>query len=58
MPDYFLFLCSASETRTNCEIDEEGDPTQYNKHLYSLEWSRFGNVVLERWDNNAGWVNQ
>ena len=64
VPDYFLFLCSASETRTNCEVGDDGYPTQYNKYLYSIEWSRFGNVTLSRYnfveeDSIEGeWVEQ
>ena len=64
VPDYFLFLCSASEIRTNCEIDGDGYPTQYNKYLYSIEWSRFGNVTLSRYNfaeknsNDGEWVEQ
>ena len=64
VPDYFLFLCSASEKRTNCEIGSDGYPTKYNKYLYSIEWSRFGNVTLSRYnfakeDSVEGeWVEQ
>ena len=63
VPDSALFLCEISRSRNICQVDAEGDPStteerMEHKYLYSIEWSRFGNVVLERWNNNAGWVNQ
>ena len=55
-----LFICDIGVGRNTCDVNDEGSPTTgvVHKYLYSIEWSRFGNVVLERWDNNAGWVNQ
>ena len=50
VPDYFLFLCSDYSGKKSCDVDSDGDPTRYNKHLYSIEWSRFGNVSLSRYN--------
>ena len=60
IPDGALFICDIGEGRNTCDVNDEGSPAAgaVHKYLYSIEWSRFGNVVLERWDNNAGWVNQ
>ena len=60
IPDGALFICDIGVGRNTCDVNDEGDPATGVEHryLYSIEWSRFGNVVLERWDNNTGWVNQ
>ena len=60
IPDGALFICDIGVGRNTCDVNDEGSPATgaVHKYLYSIEWSRFGNVVLERWDNNAGWVNQ
>ena len=60
IPDGALFICDIGVGRNTCDVNDEGSPTTgvVHKYLYSIEWSRFGNVVLVRWDNNAGWVNQ
>ena len=60
IPDGALFICDIGVGRNTCDVNDEGNPSTGVEHryLYSIEWSRFGNVVLERWDNNAGWVNQ
>ncbi len=60
IPDGALFICDIGVGRNTCDVNDEGDPATgvEHKYLYSIEWSRFGNVVLERWNDNAGWVNQ
>ena len=60
IPDGALFICDIGVGRNTCDVNDEGSPATgaVHKYLYSIEWSRFGNVVLERWDNNAGWINQ
>ena len=60
IPDGALFICDIGVGRNTCDVNDEGSPSTgaVHSYLYSIEWSRFGNVVLERWDNNAGWVNQ
>ena len=60
IPDGALFICDIGVGRNTCDVNDEVSPATgaVHKYLYSIEWSRFGNVVLERWDNNAGWVNQ
>ena len=58
IPDGALFICDIGVGRNICEVNDEGNPSVEHRYLYSIEWSRFGNVVLERWNDNAGWVNQ
>ena len=64
VPDSALFICEISDSRNICQVDAAGNPLTTeegteHKYLYSVEWSRFGNIVLERWNRNAaGWVNQ
>ena len=60
IPDGALFICDIGVGRNTCDVNDEGSPSTgaVHRYLYAIEWSRFGNVVLERWDNNAGWVNQ
>ena len=49
VPDYYLFLCSAEayEGQTNCDVTG-GIPQKCNKYLYSIKWSRFGNISLSK----------
>ena len=47
--DQVLFLCSASDDG-DCGVSAAGNPTRYNKHLYEISWSRFGNVTLSRYN--------
>ena len=58
VPDSALFICDIGVDRNTCEVNDTGNPEVEHRYLYSIEWSRFGNVVLERWNSNAGWVNQ
>ena len=58
VPDSALFICDIGVGRNICDVNDTGNPGVEHRYLYSIEWSRFGNVVLERWNNNAGWVNQ
>ena len=58
VPDSALFICDIGVDRNTCEVNDTGSPEVEHRYLYSIEWSRFGNVVLARWNNNAGWVNQ
>ena len=58
VPDSALFICDIGVDRNTCEVNDTGSPEVEHRYLYSIEWSRFGNVVLARWNNNAGWVTQ
>ena len=58
--DSYLFICNRSNTRSQCDIDNmTGDPTTEHDHLYVIEWSRFGNIKLEKWNKrDAEWIEQ
>ena len=58
VPDSALFICDIGVGRNICAVNDTGNAEVEHRYLYSIEWSRFGNVVLARWNNNAGWVNQ
>ena len=58
--DTIVFLCTRNNEFPICEIDDAtGRPTNDHSNLFLLEWSRFGNVTMEKWvikDND--WVLQ
>ena len=63
-PKNQLFVCRRTATMSKCDIDEtanegKGAPKSTHKQLFKIEWSRFGNLVLQKWDNKkAKWVKQ
>ena len=58
--DSYLFICNRSNTRSQCDIDNvTGEPTTEHDHLYVVEWSRFGNIKLEKWNKrDSEWIEQ
>lgn len=57
--DNTLFICRRTNDRSSCDVDSNGIPASEHDHLYVIEWSRFGNVILEKWDTrNSDWVKQ
>ena len=58
--DSYLFICNRSRTRFLCDIDNStGEPTTEHDHLYVIEWSRFGNIKLEKWNKrDSEWIEQ
>ena len=58
--DSYLFICNRSNTRSQCDIDNvTGEPTTEHDYLYVIEWSRFGNIKLEKWNKrDAEWIEQ
>ena len=58
--DTILFLCTRNNDFPICDIDEAtGRPTSDHSNLFLLEWSRFGNVTMEKWIiKNNDWVLQ
>ena len=58
--DTILFLCTRNNDFTTCDIDEgTGRPTSDHRNLFLLEWSRFGDVTMEKWVvKNNDWVLQ
>ena len=58
--DSYLFICNRSRTRSQCDIDKvTGEPTTEHDYLYVIEWSRFGNIKLEKWNKrDLEWIEQ
>ena len=58
--DSYLFICNRSRTRSLCDIDNStGEPTTEHDYLYAIEWSRFGNIKLEKWNKrDLEWIEQ
>ena len=58
--DSYLFICNRSRTRSLCDIDNDtGEPTTEHDYLYVIEWSRFGNIKLEKWNKrDSEWIEQ
>tara|TARA_B100000953_G_scaffold122843_1_gene101228 strand:+ start:104 stop:955 length:852 start_codon:yes stop_codon:yes gene_type:complete len=55
-----LFLCTRNDDFSTCDIDGDTDrPTSDHRNLFRLEWSRFGDVTMEKWVvKNNDWVLQ
>ena len=50
--DNFLFICNRSKLRSECDLDNvTGEPITEHDNLYVIEWSRFGNITYERFNN-------
>ena len=58
--DTILFLCTRNNDFPTCDIDEAtGRPASEHRNLFLLEWSRFGEVTMEKWViKNNDWVLQ
>ena len=58
--DNVFFICSRESSLTKCEVSEtDGTPKIDHENLFSVQWSRFGNVTLEKWsERQEDWVLQ
>tara|TARA_Y100000590_G_scaffold469462_1_gene657186 strand:+ start:977 stop:1681 length:705 start_codon:yes stop_codon:yes gene_type:complete len=58
--DNVFFICSRENRLTKCDISEtDGTPEVDHENLFSVQWSRFGNVTLEKWsERQDDWVLQ
>ena len=64
-PDLVLYICPTSSEKDFCDVDTNGEPNRYNKYLYEIEWSIFGNLTLSRYYfkdkldvKNGEWIEQ
>ena len=64
-PDLVLYVCPTSSEKDFCDVDTNGEPNRYNKYLYEIEWSIFGNLTLSRYYfkdkldvKNGEWIEQ
>ena len=58
--DNLFFICNRTRDFPKCYIDEgTGNPTRTHDNLFLVEWSRFGNVTMEKWNEGKNdWVLQ
>ena len=61
--DNYLFICDRSNTPIQCDVDPTtGEPLKEHGQLYAIEWSRFGNISVEKWYppdvDNGEWIYQ
>ena len=53
-----FYICEGKEIK--CDVKEDGDPNDLNQdNLFALNWSRFGNIILEKWSKSKSeWILQ
>jgi len=58
--DGTMFLCIRPSDGNLCAVDEStGTPTLVEENLYSIDWTRFGDVTVDKWSSMSNeWVLQ
>ena len=57
--DQTMFLCIKPEDVETCSIDGSGNPTIVVDNVYSIDWTRFGDVTVDKWSTLLNeWVLQ
>ena len=58
--DSVFFICGRTSEISKCNVSEtEGVPNIEHDNLFALNWSRFGNVTLEKWSKSKeDWILQ
>ena len=53
-----FYICEGKEIK--CDVKDDGDPNDLNQdNLFALNWSRFGNITLEKWSKSKSeWILQ
>ena len=53
-----FYICEGKEIK--CDVKDNGDPNDLDHdNLYALNWSRFGNITLEKWSKSKSeWILQ
>ena len=53
-----FYICEGKEIK--CDVKEDGNPNDLNQdNLFALNWSRFGNITLEKWSKSKSeWILQ
>ena len=58
VPDNLIYICTRTGSSSKCIVDTTTDPEEPNegdiyaekkKFLFSIDWTRFGDVTIERW---------
>ena len=47
--DLFFYICRRSSTNTRCDVSDIGVPDEELDNVFAINWSRFGNITLEKW---------
>ena len=58
--DQTMFLCIKDDDVATCAINEtSGEPTTVVDNVYSIDWTRFGDVTIDKWSTLSNeWVLQ
>ena len=57
--DPFFYICRRSSTNTRCDVSDIGKPDEELDNVFAINWSRFGNITLEKWSKTKDdWVLQ
>ena len=53
-----FYICEGKEIK--CDVKDNGDPNDLDHdNLFALNWSRFGNITLEKWSKSKSeWILQ
>lgn len=48
--DNLFFICNRTSSLSKCDVAEaDGQPNTDHDNLFAITWTRFGNVILEKW---------
>ncbi len=57
--DPFFYICRRSPTIAKCDVSGAGVPNEELDNVFAINWSRFGNITLEKWSEaQKEWVLQ
>ena len=55
VPDEFISICTRTTSSSSCtDPDEDNVYAEKKKFLFSIGWTRFGDVSLEKWSQKMG----
>ena len=50
-----FYVCNRTATITECDVNS----LSQHKYVFEINWSRFGNITMEKWNDDEGeWVQQ
>ena len=58
--DSLFFICNRTSSLSKCDVAEsDGEPNIDHDNLFTITWTRFGNVTLEKWiKSKKDWILQ
>ena len=57
--DPFFYICRRSPTNARCDVSALQVPNEELDNVFAINWSRFGNITLEKWsETQEDWVLQ